>query len=189
MAKNSRVVALGAALAMAALGAAQATPLDFAFTYTGTGVTATGVLVTDGVLSGGAYLVTGISGARDGVAISGLVAPGGLGADDDRLLPSAPFVDALGISYAAGGVDYNFFESIAPTPPCAGVLEISSRRPSLACGTPIRVSLSVMPAAAEIPEPASAGLLGMGVAGLLARRRRVRRTPRLARIAVFLAAA
>ncbi len=53
---RAMLVAGSAALAAAApLGAAWATPLDFDFSYTGMGITASGALITNGVLSGGAY--------------------------------------------------------------------------------------------------------------------------------------
>lgn len=146
--------------------AARAVPIDFNFSYTGTGVSASGVLTTDGVLSSGFYTVTGITGERNGTAISGLVAPGGLGNNDNLLSPTAPFVDIKGITYTAGGVSYNFYLSGSPILGCTGVAEISSINPSSICGNPIQVALLVTLAPAAVPEPASLALLGAGLLGV-----------------------
>ncbi len=157
-AMRAMLVAGCAALAAAMpLGAARAGPLDFDFSYTGTGISASGVLITDGVLSGGAYTVTGITGARNSVTISGLSSF--LGADN-LLFPSAPYVDSQGITYTAGGVYYNFYESGD-----GGVLEISSTSPNAA------ISLTVTPATTAVPEPWSAALLGAGLIGFAVLRR------------------
>jgi hypothetical protein len=163
-------LALGAAL-LAPLGAAHA-QLNFDFSYLGTGVSASGTFLTNGVLSGGYYTVTGITGQRNGVAISGLVAPGGF-FNNNRLFVSSPFVDNSGISYTAGGVAYNVFRSATiVTVGCTGVLEGSSTAP-INCGIP-QVTLTVSPVS-TVPEPGTWALLGTGllaVGGIAARRKR-----------------
>lgn len=77
--------------------AANAGPISWAFSYTGTGVSASGVLSTND-LSGGTYLINGISGQRNGEAILGLVpagtifTPGGSLFSDNLLYPVSPFL-------------------------------------------------------------------------------------------------
>lgn len=55
------------------------------------------------------YLVTGITGTRGGVAIDGLADP-----FSEIFFPGAPdFVDGFGITFTAGGRDFNVFKSNA----------------------------------------------------------------------------
>jgi hypothetical protein len=158
-------VALLLMLTMGA-GGARATPISFGFSYTGTGVTAEGELITDGILAGGFYTVTGITGDRNGISITALSAPGSLGGNDNLLSPGAPFVDNNGITYTAGGVSYNVYLSTNANSACSGVLEISSLNSDVACGRPTQVSLDVTPSAAGVPEPASLALFCSALAGL-----------------------
>lgn len=144
---------------------AMATPITFDFSYTGTGVTASGQLFTDGVLSGGAYTVTNITGTRNGVGIAGLVSFVG---DDDLLYVTAPVVDNEGISYAASGIDYNLF-LVGGGSFCVGVNEISSTAPNSFCDSLIPVSVIVTEASdstSTVPEPSSLAILGAGIAAL-----------------------
>jgi hypothetical protein len=139
--------------------AAQASLL-FNFSFSGPGVTANGQFTTND-LSGGSYLVTGIAGTRNGIAISALIPPNGFMFNDNLLYPSAPIVDFDGIGYASGGVNYNiFFESFFNQYHEAADLSV----------IPIS-SFSVTPAATVL-EPATLALLGLGLTGLALTRRR-----------------
>jgi hypothetical protein len=90
--------------------AANATSIFWDFSYTGAGVSANGVLTTDSVLNGGAYLITDISGQRNGETILSLVPAGTFGNlfSDNLLFPNAPFLDNSGVTYLTASGAYNF---------------------------------------------------------------------------------
>ncbi len=103
------VPALVAVLALAATAPAQAGQI-FAFSYslpagtgpTPTAVSASGLFATTD-LSGGSYTVTGAWGTWNGVAITGVTAPGGFGGNDNLLFPSAPLLDGNGLAFTVNG--------------------------------------------------------------------------------------
>ena len=99
---SSTATGLSIALGLAITGASSSARADLLwdFSYTGTGLTGTGAaapaisasgqLTTTDTLVGGAYTITGITGMRNGVAISALLAPGVIQGNDNLLFPSAP---------------------------------------------------------------------------------------------------
>jgi hypothetical protein len=139
------------------LGATSANADSFNFSISGTGISASGTFTTNSLLSG-SYLITGISGTQDGMAMT-LIAPNGFDANDNLLFATAPQVDFEGVSFLAGGIAYNlYYNSIA------------------CCGGPVAYFETTVPgvlgpqvtfSAAPAPEPASLLLLGVGFAGLL----------------------
>ena len=66
------------------------------FSYSGGSTSASGTFTT--TVMNGQNIVTGITGEWNGVAISGLLAPGAY-YNDNVLSPSAPYVDVSGISF------------------------------------------------------------------------------------------
>jgi len=88
----------------------------FNWSYTGTNwddpsdiVNASGTFTTD-PFNGTYYQITGITGERNGVAITGL---NDFGSADNELFPAFPAFDMLGLGYTAGGVEYNvYFDDI-----------------------------------------------------------------------------
>lgn len=104
-------LAIGFALALS-LGfasGANAGVLNWSFNYSGTGVTASGIITTsdtpNAFLPAPAYDIVGISGLRNGIAITGIVPPSGVfasgfGFNYDNVLYSAdPFFDVNGMLY------------------------------------------------------------------------------------------
>ena len=102
------VLALLVMLVLGATTPARASQL-FAFSYSlpGTGLTpmaisASGFFATTD-LSSGSYSVTGVWGTWNGVAITGIAAPGGYGGNDNLLFPAAPLVDGNGLGFTVNG--------------------------------------------------------------------------------------
>jgi hypothetical protein len=68
-------------------------------------VTANGTFTTS-AFDGTDYTITGITGFRNGEAITGLLAPGAFSGNDNLLFPFPPFVNGNGVSFTvAGGGD------------------------------------------------------------------------------------
>ena len=153
------------------------TSAAFYFAYEGNGVSATGVLTTSAAAVGGAYQVFDILGSRNGIDISGLLAPGGFVNNDNLLSMTQPFLTTGGISYAAGGASYNFYYDAFPGAPC-GVPSYEESTGGNCLTTDQRISLQVLPIFLpnSVPEGSVPGLVLAGIAGFVAatwlRRRR-----------------
>ena len=174
-------LALSASLILAGLGtgslaSANAAQYDFNYVDTATGglaIIASGSIATGGSAAGGFFDVIGISGVRNGFAITGLVAAGGYGSNDNLLSPVPNFLTFSGVTYvAADGNDYNFSSDGG-----AGYADNDSQTdPGGFLQTPINLTLAVIPeSAAAIPEPASIALIAVSLLGLGVARSRRRR--------------
>lgn len=136
--------------------------------YSGSGIAASGTLITvDSPNGSGGYLITAITGTRNGETITGLqptgtAIPGNEPFVVDNLVFAGPVPqltgDGFGFSTSGGNYSNVFFADFLPTP---GFLEFFSK-PPFAVGMPgpedseLAVSFSAVP----VPEPPS-GLLAI----------------------------
>ena len=168
------------AWALAAAGPAEASLL-WTWSYSDAGISASGTLTTDDAANAdGFFPITGISGARNGVAITALQ-PAGTAIPgnepflvDNLIRAGGPQLTGNGFGFAlADGTFANAFFADFLTPP--GYLEFFSA-PPFASGV-IGPEDSERPVAftARVPEPATAMLVLVGCLGLLAARRVGRR--------------
>jgi hypothetical protein len=171
-------------LLFAAIGAPNAHADTFDFTVTGL-IGGTLNISTAPPDDLGTYLGNGITGTFDGLAVTGLIAPGGFSGNDNLLTAAAPYVDIFGVAFATSdGTDWNLsagplFGSItdgiffsAPTCPpgpgvtgCAVVANFSASITSASIVPLGGGIIIVTPIAA--PEPPSILLLCAGLLGLL----------------------
>ena len=132
---------------------------SFTFSYVGSGITANGVLQTNSLVSG-SYLITGLTGTRNGSAMT-LLTPFAFAGNDNLVFPGTPSLDFAGFSYSAGGTNYNVYYN---TPPCCnGAVDYYETTVSGSLGTQIRFSI------ASVPEASSLTLLasGLGLIGFV----------------------
>jgi hypothetical protein len=142
--------------------------------YTASGITAGGTLTTpDRPNANGGYLITQITGTRNGSSITALQAPGTSipGNEpflvDDLVFPGpGPQLTSHGFGFSISGGTYSnpFYADFLPTP---GYLEFFSTPPSG------HTELAVQFSATPIPEPATCMLVfsGLALAGLRLRSR------------------
>jgi hypothetical protein len=162
------LAALGLCIALASPLPAQAT-LIWDWSYSASGISAGGTLTTvDAADSDGFYLITGITGERNGVTITGLE-PAGAAipgnepfAVDDLISAIGPQLtgNGFGFSLADGDFANPFFASFL-TP--ATYLEFFSAPANPVANTELPVSFT----AAVVPEPGTAALMVLGL-GLVA---------------------
>lgn len=142
----------------------------FAWSYTGDGVNASGTFTTDPI-SGGTYLITGITGQRNGEIITGLSTFGGA---NNLLYTVFAYFDIFGLSYVAGGTAYNVYGTGQVPGPGVGEVPIEgyfSLDPVPHTVNTELTNLSIT-RLGEVPEPSSFFLVSSGVAAALLRRRR-----------------
>jgi hypothetical protein len=172
------LVALGLCLALAAPPPAWAA-LVWSWSYSGAGIAAGGTLNTTNTAdAAGFYLITGITGTRNGAAITGLQPtgtpiPGNEPfAVDNLLSATGPQLTGNGFGFAlADGTFANPFFADFTAPP--GHVEFFSAPPFTGGPGPGDSELPVR-FTAMVPEPATASLLALGLLGLAAARRRYR---------------
>lgn len=171
-----------AALAVAAAGAlaTSASAAIYVFSYSGAGISASGTITTSGGALGNpypcatcatapGYLVTAITGTRNGNPITGLLGLGALYGNDNHIYPGGPYLDWGDLGFSSAGVNYNIFQGNFDGHP--GYFEANSHE-SCCYTHPIQFTLS----AAGVPEPATWALMLGGVFGLGGLARRARAT-------------
>jgi hypothetical protein len=131
----------------------------FAYSYVGDGIASAGILTTTTTSVDGAYQITGIQGLRNGVDISGLLAPGSFGANDNLLFPAGPYVDVPGFSYQAGGLNYNVANAAAG---CASESQYIESANGYCPGSTVGMNVVAL----SVPAPTGLALLGLGLLGV-----------------------
>jgi hypothetical protein len=110
----SRILPLvvgGAVAGIVVSGASPAQALTWTWNYTdGAGINASGTFTTNDTPNGsGFYTITDITGTRNGIAITGLSAPGGLGGNDNLISQSSPYLTFNGFTYSWNGSFVNVY--------------------------------------------------------------------------------
>ena len=144
----------------------------FAWSYNGVGVNASGTF-TATPNTDGTFQITDISGERNGVPITGLST---FGFANNLIYPFIPFFDYAGLSFVAGGTEFNIYGTIDHAPEgdrailTEGFITFNPDR-NVIFTELTEFTLSQI---AEVPEPASLMLFSTGLVVLV---RRLRRTP------------
>jgi hypothetical protein len=177
------IIVTASELCFGSLQSAAAATLNWDWNYTGAGIAANGTFVTNDTPDlSGFYLITGITGARNGVAITGLQPagtpiPGNEPFIVDNLIslnPGQLTGDGFGYSTAAGSFASPFFASFL-TPP--GYLEVFSAPPFVFGATNFGPEDSELPISfsariTNVPEPfTSIGSFIGGSVGLYLRKK------------------
>jgi len=151
------------------------------FTLSSTGISAAGTFIT-GPLSGGNFLITGLTGTLNGQSLSLLPVDTYPRNNDNLLYAATPFADTFGIAFAAGGTDYLLFYDTQDEPTAPPALAICSAGPGN-CGAPVLgagdVSENGNPGVAtlqftDVAEPATLLMLGFGLIALGAIKHKVK---------------
>jgi len=139
----------------------------FSYAYTGNGVASAGILTASGA-AGGPYTVTSILGQRNGVDITGLLAAGVFGSNDNLLDPNEPYVDGAGFSFTAGGSLFNLGNARS----ACGTTSFYGETPTGVCAGLVEVAMNVTQLQLSVPEPGGLLLAGVALAAAAAARRR-----------------
>lgn len=163
---RSCLLAVTTMLAVSSL-TARADTINFNVSGGAGGFTGSGVLTTT-LTAPGTYLITGISGGGSGGSVTGLIAPGGFGGNDNLLFPFNPqTLDTQGFSFSAtdgtDSFDVNIFSK--------GTDYFAFFRDEDNFTATVPVTFDVAPSA--VPEPSTFLLMStgfLGVATLLRRK-------------------
>ena len=154
---------------MAVLGAPapiSAATVLFSFSYSMPGIGSAPLNVSaSGILTAiqtdaDTYVISGISGTRNGETILSLLSPGGFGDNDNILFGANPHLTANGLTYTVSGAGNDGHGNVNVFALSAGYTELSND-----VGNTSTFNLAPFTAAgpSEIPEPASVTLVGAGI--------------------------
>ena len=144
----------------------------FAWSYNGLGVNASGTFSTT-PNTDGTFQITDISGQRNGVPITGLST---FGFANNLIYPFIPFFDYSGLSFVAGGTEFNIYGTIDHAPEgdravlTEGFITFNPDRNVIFT----ELTEFTLSRIAEVPEPASLLLFSTGLVVLVRRLRRAR---------------
>jgi hypothetical protein len=144
----------------------------FAWSYNGAGVNASGTF-TATPNTDGTFQITDISGERNGVPITGLST---FGFANNLIYPFIPFFDYAGLSFVAGGTEFNIYGTIDHAPEgdqaflTEGFITFNPDRNVIFT----ELTEFTLRHIAEVPEPASLFLFSTGLAVVARRLRRAR---------------
>lgn len=169
-----------AAIVWLQIGCSSAFAQIFDFTYTASGISATGTFYTTS-LGGGQYYVNSITGTRNGVPITGLAPVGTEGSDNIIFSPAAPgSLSYGGVTYKTSNRMYNFYYS-GGLNGIAGYGEITMRTNGRVLSETGLTSANIVARSTGAPGPIpGAGLLSFVVLGLGFLLVRIRSLPGLA---------
>jgi PEP-CTERM motif len=135
--------------------------VTFDFSFSGTGITASGSL-TATLVAGNEFLVTSISGMQNGSAMT-LLAPGAYADNNNDVFTTGPFLNVGGLAFVLsnGTTDYNVYYDAGT----GTYLECNSMGGacSVGAGTTIKGQVTEV---GTVPEPGTLVLLGSGLIGL-----------------------
>jgi hypothetical protein len=147
----------------------------FAWSYNGVGVNASGTF-TATPNTDGTFQITDISGERNGVPITGLST---FGFANNLIYPFIPFFDYSGLSFVAGGTEFNVYGTIEHAPEgdraflTEGFITFNPDRNVIFT----ELTEFTLSRIAEVPEPATLLLFSTGLIGLIYRLRKSRSNP------------
>jgi len=167
-----RLFLVAALLSFVAAGSALADS-NYDFSFSGSGITSAGVLT--GSPAGIDFSATKIVGLFDGSSITGLLIAGTYQSNDNLFYPGIPSLDFSGISFSVGSLNYNVFYDNGHNG-CeskAGFYVYTGQSAtSTACGPRVDTPVSFNLTAVAAPEPATPGLLLLGMGLLFVMRKR-----------------
>jgi len=138
-----------------------ATSVTFDFSFSGTGITASGSL-TATLVAGNEFLVTSLTGMQNGFAMT-LLAPGAYADNNNDVFTTGPFLNVGGLAFVLsnGTTDYDVYYDASTST----YLECNSMSGGCAIGDGTIIKGTVTEVS-TVPEPGTLVLLGSGLVGL-----------------------